>query len=130
MNERRRGKRVPLKIWAVNNQQNEFGIWFPREKPGDDFKFAYSTKDLSLYGVFLISDSPLAVGSIVELELMLPETKGVKIKGKVVRVVDPEDGTEEQPPGMGVEFLPASDYEREIIKKFVELYGKGGTESL
>ena len=128
MHERRRGKRIPIKIWAINNAQNEFSVWFPTDPPTEDFRFAYSTKDLSVYGVFLISNYPLSVGTILELELRLPDIDPVRIKGKVVRVVDPEEATEEAPAGMGVEFLPASDYEREIIKKFVDLYGKSGTK--
>ncbi len=130
MHERRRGKRVPVKIWAINNTQNEFSVWFPTDPPGEDFKFAYSTRDLSVYGVFLISNYPLSVGSIVDLELQLPETNGVRIKGRVVRVVDPEKATEENPAGMGVEFLPASDFEKEVIEKFVDLYGDSGTKSV
>ncbi len=127
--ERRRAHRVPVRIWAVNNAQNELSIWFPGEPPDDNFKFAYSTKDLSYTGVFLESTLPLAVGTMLELELELPSNERVRVKGKVVRVVDPESAGEDELPGMGVEFLPENDYERQVIKKFVELYRDGKISS-
>ncbi len=124
MHERRRGKRVPVRVWAVNNTQNEFSVWFPGENQPEDFKFAYSTRNLSITGVFLESTYPVSVGSMLDLELGLPTDEKVRIKGRIVRVVDPEDLEEDEIPGMGIEFLPENEYQREVIKKFVELYSK------
>ncbi|GEM_PF-6842657 len=126
MNDRRRDKRTPVKVWAINNANNEFAVWFSTDPPGgDDFRFAYSTKDLSYYGVFLESTSPLSVGTILDLELNIPTGKGVRVKGKVVRVVDPEEALATgETPGMGVEFQPATELEREVIKEFVDYFRK------
>lgn len=67
-----------------------------------DFVVDYS-ENISNNGIFLATDKPLLVNTIVDLDLNLPNGPLVHVEGKVVRVIAPgQDGVQ---PGMAIQFF-------------------------
>lgn len=90
--ERRRHARTPLSL-LVQFRFNTF----------EDFLAEYSV-NLSPGGIFLRTDEPRELGSIVYLQFSLKDgSRLIEGMGKVVRVNPP--GQQQRVPGMGVEFL-------------------------
>jgi uncharacterized protein (TIGR02266 family) len=90
--ERRRHARTPLSL-LVQFRFNTF----------EDFLAEYSV-NLSPGGIFLRTDEPRELGSIVYLQFSLKDgSRLIEGMGRVVRVNPP--GEQERVPGMGVEFL-------------------------
>lgn len=79
--------------------------------------------DLSIGGMFIKTESPETIGTVIFLEFDLKDgSKIMKGYGKVVRVNKP--GTPEMDPGMGVEFLKFDDESMARIRALVaERYG-------
>jgi uncharacterized protein (TIGR02266 family) len=86
------------------------------------------TSDLSLGGMFVPSDTPAEIGSLVAFEFKVGEEL-VEGTGEVVwhRLV--ADGAD-QPPGMGIRFRYLSPGSRERIFRLVQRYTKEGDEAL
>jgi Tfp pilus assembly protein PilZ len=117
MSEKRRKERSEIKVWANNNTDEEIALWLGAEYiKNTNFKFCYSTKDISESGIFLETKTPLSIGSMVDLDFRFPDTdKNVAIKGKVVRVV-----TNSINDGMGIEFVDLEEKYKVLINKFIE----------
>jgi len=117
MSEKRRKERSEIKVWANNNTDEEIALWLGEEyTKNTNFKFCYSTKDISETGIFLETKTPLSVGSMVDLDFDFPGTdKKVAIKGKVVRVV-----TNSINDGMGIEFVDLDEEYKVLINEFIE----------
>ena len=109
-----------FRVWADNNSEEEIALWLGEDfKTENDFKFCYSTRDLSESGMFLETITPLKVNSILKLEFSMPGTdKSISVSAKVVRTREEGDLND----GMGVEFIDLTDDDKEFIKKFVEKY--------
>ena len=81
----------------------------------DTFKADYIT-DISGGGLFIQTQSPLPVGTEMELKIAFPKIpKLIEIKGVVVRIN--EDPTGDKPPGMGIRFIGLSDEDVRFIDK-------------
>ena len=79
----------------------------------DQFIQEYVT-NISRTGAFIKTDSPLPVGTEVNLRftVIMDDIESIEGLGKVVRV-------ENNPSGMGVVFLKLSDYSAELIQKLL-----------
>lgn len=84
--------------------------------------------NLSLGGMFIRTDSPSEVGTVLPIEFRLGEDyELIKGTGRVVWVRE-EGQSEERPAGMGVRFLELTPGSRELIFKMVERrVREGGT---
>ena len=73
-------------------------------------------RDLGARGLLLESSSPIAVGSVLELEFYLPGTRAqIKVKAKVVRAVKGAEGALQA----GVEFIDLAQADQEAILEYV-----------
>jgi c-di-GMP-binding flagellar brake protein YcgR len=77
-----------------------------------------TTENLGAGGILLVADTPIAISSILELKLELPDAgKPIECLGKVLRVeeVDPEKSYK-----LAICFLDIPSSERTRLKKYVE----------
>ncbi len=86
------------------------------------------TSDLSLGGMFVPSDTPAEIGSLVAFEFKVGEDL-VEGTGEVVWQRKEGDGPD-QPPGMGIRFRYLSPGSRERIFRLVQRYTQEGDEAL
>jgi uncharacterized protein (TIGR02266 family) len=115
---RRRNPRVKLRVWAENEGLEEFSLWLRPEDIKKDFRFCYRTVDVSAEGVFLETQSPLEVGTEMDLAFRLPGVANpVKAFGEVVRVV--RKGNTSMPAGMAVLFKSIDAKSRAQIDAFL-----------
>src|SRR5688572_19704427 len=79
----------------------------------DQFIQEYVT-NISRTGVFIKTDTPLAIGTEVNLRftVIMDDIETIEGLGRVVRV-------EQNPPGMGVVFLELSKYSAQLIEKLL-----------
>lgn len=79
----------------------------------DQFIHEYVT-NISATGAFIKSDTPLPVGTEVNLRftVIMDDIETIEGVGRVVRVV-------QDPPGMGVVFLRLSGYSEQLIQKLL-----------
>jgi uncharacterized protein (TIGR02266 family) len=86
----------------------------------DHLVVAYCT-DLSKGGMFLATDEILEPGSVVRVNLELPESSGeVPILCRVIHTrPGPEPDPEGRPPGMGLRFLDVNDDALTIIECYI-----------
>jgi type IV pilus assembly protein PilZ len=83
--------------------------------------FADYTRNISKGGTFIRTDRPLQVGTEFVFALTIRNVADpLKLRGRVRWVVVPDDATEEQPAGMGIEFLYENDAERRTTEAIVE----------
>ncbi|MFH0799078.1 MAG: TIGR02266 family protein [Pseudomonadota bacterium] len=83
---------------------------------GDGLFYVYS-EDLSMGGIFLASDIPAKVGSLLFLSFQLPEHKRpVRATAEVVRRTA---GEGPKSSGMGVRFAGLSDVARKRLEEFL-----------
>ena len=69
---------------------------------GEGLFYVYS-QDFSIGGLFLASDIPVRLGTMMFLSFVLPGHKRpVRVTGEVVRIVDRDSG---RPQGMGIRFV-------------------------
>jgi uncharacterized protein (TIGR02266 family) len=102
--ERRRSERTPVVVRI--------------EYETVDALFSEFTRNINEGGVFVETDTPASLDSVVQLQFQLPGSRvPLKVDGRVVRVVP--DGTDE-PPGMGVEFEDLTDQDRAHIDVLVQ----------
>lgn len=83
----------------------------------DQFIHEYVT-NISRSGVFIRSDDPLPVGTLVNLRftVILDELETIEGIGEVVRVVP---GTPDEPRGMGVVFTQLTQVSKELIERIL-----------
>jgi len=85
----------------------------------DDFFYDYAI-NLSHGGLFIKTVRPIPVGTELKLRFAIPNCKEViETRGKVVRVVKPEDARGHQP-GMGIEFEMLTPKDIEMINMIWE----------
>jgi hypothetical protein len=79
----------------------------------DQFVHEYVT-NVSGNGVFIKSDTPLAIGTEISLKftVVLDQIETIEGTGVVVRV-------ERDPPGMGVVFKELDGYSRELVERLL-----------
>jgi type IV pilus assembly protein PilZ len=112
--ERREGDRAPITLRVDYKRLNTF--------------FADYTQNISKGGTFIKTSRPLDAGTEFVFVLGLPRVNAaefedaeikVELRGVVKWVVTGEEATEEQPAGMGIQFLFAGDHERERVEGLV-----------
>lgn len=110
--DRRRYPRVPLSLLI----QYRFDTL-------EDFLAEYST-DISIGGMFIRTDQPREVGSLIYLQFYLRDgAKLIEGLGRVVRVSDQEPGRTDGEYGMGVEFV---NFDAESMKLIEQIVGQQG----
>lgn len=83
--------------------------------------FADYTRNISRGGTFIKTGKPLKIGTEFMFKLFVPRLDGpLVLRGKVQWIVSDAEATEEQPAGMGIGFVYASEAEREKIERVVE----------
>jgi len=75
-------------------------------------------REISEGGVFLVTERPLPVGTPLNFRLVGDRGETVEVEGAVVWVRRP--GSDERPPGMGVEFSNLDESQREAVAYLVE----------
>jgi len=82
-----------------------------------DALFSDFTRNVNEGGVFIETDCPADLDSVVHLRFRLPGTReNIKVAGRVAWV---EPGADGQPQGMGVEFENLSEVDRTRINELV-----------
>jgi uncharacterized protein (TIGR02266 family) len=85
----------------------------------DDFKREYAT-NISAGGLFIRTEAPPEMNSVIDVELELPGGTPVEGKALVVHRVSPAEAVQRSvDPGVGVQFVQADDRFRERIDRFV-----------
>ncbi|MBI4824370.1 MAG: response regulator [Nitrospirae bacterium] len=75
-----------------------------------------TAKNISRFGILLITESPFAIGSSVGLEFSLPDSKDkIKTKGIVIREARDDSGAS----GFGVRFFETLDKDQSAIDSFI-----------
>lgn len=83
--------------------------------------FADYTRNISKGGTFIRTDRPLQIGTEFVFALTIRSVpEPLRLRGRVRWVVTPEVATDDQPAGMGIEFLYATDEERKTTEAIVE----------
>ena len=83
--------------------------------------FADYTRNISRGGTFIKTGKPLKIGTEFMFKLCVPKLEApLVLRGKVQWIVQEADSTEEQPAGMGIGFVYASEAERERIERVVQ----------
>ncbi len=108
VSERRDDPRAPITLRVDYKRLNTF--------------FADYTKNISTGGTFIRTTRPLGVGTEFMFVLALPTSGAteVALKGIVKWVVEEKDAAEENPAGMGIQFVYADDAERRHVESMVE----------
>jgi type IV pilus assembly protein PilZ len=89
--EKRQHRRIPM-VTRVTHVSSEVTQYY------------YST-DISMGGMFLKTRKPFKVGTELELDFELAERSvRIKLKGSVVRTVEPDPERPDREPGMGISF--------------------------
>lgn len=77
--------------------------------------------DVSLGGMFIVTDEAPEILSEVSIELKLPEGHEIALTGSVVHVVDAEQAAREnRSPGIGVQFIALDALRKRQIQQLVE----------
>ncbi len=86
-----------------------------------------STRDISLHGIFIESNSPPECHARISVRLPFPDGSGaVDLVGEVVRVVTTRQAAASGcAPGFGVTFSPVSDESRRDLERLLE-HAKSG----
>lgn len=83
--------------------------------------FADYTRNISRGGTFIKTGKPLKIGTEFMFKLFVPRLEApLVLRGKVQWIVSEAEATDEQPAGMGIGFVYASEAERERIERIVE----------
>jgi len=107
--ERRDEARTPIELKVTYKKLNTF--------------FHDYTRNISKGGTFIRTPKPLDIGTEFVFKLLVPELMDpLSLKGRVKWVIAEEDaGSEENPdPGMGIQFLYATDEDRLRVESTVE----------
>jgi type IV pilus assembly protein PilZ len=82
-----------------------------------DALFSDFTRNINEGGVFIETDCPAELDSVVQLRFRLPGTREIlRVAGRVAWI---SPGSGEDPQGMGVEFESLSDRDRDRINELV-----------
>ena len=81
--------------------------------------FADYTKNISKGGTFVRTNKPLEIGTEFMFVLSLPESVQLDLKGVVKWVVGDDAATPESPAGMGIQFVFATDQQRQDVENVV-----------
>lgn len=114
--EQRARPRIKRRIKMMVRHQNGWGTTYCR--------------DISSAGVFIRTHEPPPAGSEVEVDIEHPGSRRhLKLRGKVVRLVQPDPARPHQVPGAGVRFYPPGAGKQrlleEFLKEFILLEGTG-----
>jgi uncharacterized protein (TIGR02266 family) len=83
-----------------------------------NFHFGYS-KDLSPDDIFIETSEIYPVGTELLIDFYLPGAPHkFKLKGRVMRIVEKPTNSEKR--GMGIEFVNTSEFQKKLIRNFVE----------
>ncbi|MBN2197544.1 MAG: TIGR02266 family protein [Polyangiaceae bacterium] len=105
--ERRTHARAPIELKVEYRRLNTF--------------FADYTKNISRGGTFIATDRPLPVGTEFVFALGVPTlAEPMRLSGKVMWTVLPEEASRANPAGMGIEFVYQNDEERREKEAVVE----------
>jgi type IV pilus assembly protein PilZ len=97
--DRRQETRAPIELKVEYKRVNTF--------------FADYTKNISRGGTFIATERPLPIGTEFVFALGIPQlAEPLKLTGKVIWITKPEEGSQANPAGMGIEFQYASEEER------------------
>jgi type IV pilus assembly protein PilZ len=104
--DRRTSFRAPIELRVEYKRLNSF--------------FSDYTRNISKGGSFIRTDRPLAIGTEFVFCLVVPKLEApLRLLGKVIWIVTAETTTEDQPPGMGIEFQYRDDKERRQVESWV-----------
>ncbi len=79
------------------------------------------TKNISRGGTFIGTERPLPIGTEFVFALVVPSlAEPLRLRGRVMWTVMPEDASRANPAGMGIEFLYQDDGERHEKEAAVE----------
>lgn len=108
MSEKRKHQRLPLKFKVD---------W----KSEGNFLFENAT-NISEHGIFIETKEPMATGTLINLQFMLPDSsKKMDVLGKVTWVNPVRKSSDENyNPGMGVRFENLTEVDREIILSLIK----------
>lgn len=105
--DRRVHVRAPIELKVEYKRLNSF--------------FADYTRNISRGGTFIRTKKPLDIGTEFVFRMTVPKMdEPLVLRGKVQWVVQPEDSTEDQEPGMGIGFIFPSEADRQRIESLVE----------
>lgn len=105
--DRRTNKRIPVKLEV--NYVNIEGL------------ISDYTVNISRGGIFIATDAPLDIGTMVQLELKLSESVvPVEIVGEVAWITRPDRSSSLIVPGMGVEFRGLNTKAKKSLEQFIE----------
>lgn len=105
--ERRREARAPIELKVEYKRLNSF--------------FADYTRNISRGGTFIRTSKPLPIGTEFTFKLVVPKLdKPLELHGTVQWIVQAEEATEDQEPGMGIGFVYLSEADRQRIESIVE----------
>ncbi len=108
-NERRLYPRVPLSLLIQY-----------RFETLEDFLAEYST-NISIGGIFVRTDQPREVGSLIYLQFYLRDgAKLIEGLGRVVRVSEPGPEDESTACGMGIEFVNFGEESMKLIQRIID----------
>lgn len=83
---------------------------------GDGIFYLYST-DISLGGIFLETDVPLKMGSLMFLSLIIPEHKRpLHLTGEVVRIIEMGENAKS---GIGIRWMGMNERTLSDLKNFL-----------
>ncbi|MCK9523446.1 MAG: TIGR02266 family protein [Proteobacteria bacterium] len=105
--DRRESPRAPIELKVEYKRLNTF--------------FADYTRNISRGGTFIKTDKPLRIGTEFLFKLQIPSlTNPITLTGKVKWIVDNQVATEDNPAGMGIQFVYASPEQRNEVEGKVE----------
>ena len=105
--DRREHGRAPIELKVEYKRLNSF--------------FADYTRNISRGGTFIRTTKPLGIGTEFMFKLVVPKLANpLALRGKVQWIVNADEATDDQPPGMGIGFVYASEAERQRIESTVE----------
>ena len=81
--------------------------------------FADYTKNISKGGTFIRTTRPLEIGTEFMFVLSLPEAVELELKGVVKWVIAEGEASDENPAGMGIQFVFADDVQRVAVDAVV-----------
>jgi len=81
-------------------------------------------KDISQGGIFIPTNDPKPVGSVISLTLIHPESgEEIEVQGEVIRVVTEVEAREKHDrqltPGMGIKFIDLSERQQQSLDRFL-----------
>lgn len=104
--DRRETDRAPIELRVEYRRLNMF--------------FADYTRNISKGGTFIRTDKPLPIDTEFVFSLVVPAfEEPLTLVGKVIWCVSPEDATEANPAGMGIEFQYRDGGERDRVDAVV-----------